>query len=419
MTDPRPVTRDWFDNTPQLPLRERDRRWSAIRKAMADQGIDALLLIGNDLSFGLGMINIRYFSQVASRHGGFMIFPSEGEPTVYVGPPHMNMPMNPYAHAQDWVPDVQTNRGLDHTLAELRRKVSPLRRLGLVFGANRFQPDNIPHTVHAKILAALKDVEITDFSPVVFDLRLIKSEDEVAMLRRAGKTHEKVVQAMIDTAAPGVTEAAVYAAMIHEQIRLGGEAEIFNFFLSGPIDSPDRQHLLHGIDANISPTQRVLRNGDTIISESHCKCAGYMTQAEMTVAVGEPPAPYRRLFDAAVECFHAALPHLVPGKPIREALAAERAVLDKYGLDWCEIGFHGHGLGSPEDPTTIYMEDRDRTWPNGAEDTVLRENMVLATNIDIFDPAFRDDVGVMYCNTVLVRPQPEVLIRLPTELPVK
>lgn len=415
----RPPTREIFNNIPQLPLSERDRRWAAIRARMHAKRIDCLLVIGNDLSFGLGMVNVRYMSQIAARHGGYLLFPLEGEPAGFFGPPHMSIPTNPYALGQDWVKDVQANRGIQPVLKALRERVRPLRKLGIVSGANRLQPDNIPHLVHKAIVESLSDIEIVDASGIIFDLRVIKSEDELDFLRRAGKLHEKVVQAMIDSAGPGVSEAEVYAAMTYAHIRHGGEAEIFNLFLSGPTGAPEQQHLLHGLDPNVSPTQRILQPGDTVISETHSKYGGYMTQAEMTVCVGQPPDRYRRIYNAAVECLDAAIEKLKPGNTLLDALNAEKQVMRKYGLDWVELGFHGHGLGSPEDPCAIYMGDVETTWPNGAEHTILQENMVLATNIDIHDPAFRSDVGVMYCNTVIVKPVPEVLIDLPRSLPIK
>ena len=415
----RKPSRQVFDNIPQLPLRERDRRYNAIRSEMSKRAIDALLVIGNDLSFGLGMANIRYFSQVASRHGGFLLFPLKGEPSVYVGPPHMAAPYNPYTVSQEWVKDVRFSPGIEGVIKILREQVSPLKKVGIVMGANPFQPDNVPHTVWARIQELLKDVEIVDFSKFIYDLRAIKSEDELAFLRKAGRLHETMIKAMIDTAAPGVTEGQVYGAMIDAHLSNGGEAEIFNLFHSGPINSPDQEMLLHGLDPNLSPTQRVLQLGDTLISETHSKYAGYMTQAEMTVCIGDPPDQYKRIFDAAVECLHAATEKLKPGNLFLDALNAERGVMRKYGLKWLELGFHGHGLGSPEDPTAIFMGDSETTWPNGAENTVLQENMVLATNIDIHDPAFRTDVGVMYCNTVIIKPKPEVLVKIPETLPVK
>jgi len=160
----RQPTREIFDNTPQLPLRERDRRWDAIRSRMAAEGIDALIVIGNDLSFGLGMANIRYFSQIASRHGGYLLFPLSGDPAAFIGAPHMSAPSHPFLLSQEWVKNIQANHGIDGVLEALKERISPLKKVGIVSGANRLQPDNIPHLVYARILESLKGIEIVDAS---------------------------------------------------------------------------------------------------------------------------------------------------------------------------------------------------------------------------------------------------------------
>jgi hypothetical protein len=58
------ATRELFKYVPQMPLRERDRRWDRLRKKMLMAGIDALVLLGNDIYWGMGMANLRYLFQV-------------------------------------------------------------------------------------------------------------------------------------------------------------------------------------------------------------------------------------------------------------------------------------------------------------------------------------------------------------------
>ena len=146
-----------------------------------------------------------------------------------------------------------------------------------------------------------------------------------------------------------------------------------------------------------------------------------MTAAEFTVCVGTPPQKYRRLFDAAVECLNAAMAKLKPGNAFIDALEAEKRVLKKYGLGWLELGFHGHGLGSPESPQAVYMGMNPDTWMVSPEqeNIIFQENMVVGTNIDVYDPDWRSDVGVMFGDTVLIREKPELLVNVPQFLPVK
>src|SRR5574342_345544 len=89
---------------PQLSLKERDRRWSAVRERMVAKGIDCLVVWGNTISQGLGMTNVRYLTQVGSWHGGIALFPLEGEVTLFSAPRHMSLPYNGYLAVQPRVP---------------------------------------------------------------------------------------------------------------------------------------------------------------------------------------------------------------------------------------------------------------------------------------------------------------------------
>src|SRR5512139_1971493 len=96
---------------PRLSLQERNRRWLSIREMMAIQGLDCLLLVGNDRFWGLGMTNMRYLTHIGSQMAGFAVFPVEGEPVVWTGVPHMNSPTSIYCYNQDWVNDIRVNFG--------------------------------------------------------------------------------------------------------------------------------------------------------------------------------------------------------------------------------------------------------------------------------------------------------------------
>jgi Xaa-Pro aminopeptidase len=179
-----------------------------------------------------------------------------------------------------------------------------------------------------------------------------------------------------------------------------------------------RRYLLHGIAPPNAPSARPLERGDVIVCEFHCSVAGYLSAAEFSLTIGPAPAPVRHIHDTQVACLTEALPHFRAGGRVGDLLEAMRRPCFRAGLDYLELGFHGHGLASPEFPTVVYKQGHGALGGEGMEDYVLRESMVFGTNIDLFDPGWKDDVGLMLGDTVVVTPQGgRRLCNVPLELP--
>jgi Xaa-Pro aminopeptidase len=206
-----------------------------------------------------------------------------------------------------------------------------------------------------------------------------------------------------------VKECELFAEMVRAEIAHGGEAFIFNLLASGSVtDTRHIQHLLHGRGQTLSPTTRPLQKGDLIITEFHTSYGGYLTGCEKSVFIGEPPKQLKRIHDVAVECLEEGVQKFRPGVTIGEALEAFRRPAVKAKMDYVELGFHGHGLASPEFPTMVYAAKKpeakkrsgsapDKSWTGlyGLSSIEIKENMVFSTNIDIHDPTWRNDVGIM------------------------
>jgi Xaa-Pro aminopeptidase len=227
---------------------------------------------------------------------------------------------------------------------------------------------------------------------------------------------------MIQTAGPGVGENEVYAAMMRTQIVEGGEPNLFNLMSSGPIDEGGgmRRRLLHGNDQPLCPINRKLERGDLIICEFHVSYGGYLTGVEFSVFVGQPPAELLELHKVAVECLHAAVEHCRPGVTVHELAAAMRHPVVSRGMDYLELGFHNHGLSSADFPTIVYKPGLGLMGGDHMPAFVLGENMVLGTNIDIHNPKWKTDVGIMLGDTLQVTAAGgRRLVDIPLDLPVR
>jgi Xaa-Pro aminopeptidase len=282
--------------------------------------------------------------------------------------------------------------------------------IGLVSFKGSFRSGTISYQEYETLLSGLPNAHFVDATALLDRVRLIKSAEEIEMLKRSGEITQAKIEAMINMAHPGVKECELFAEMVKTEIAMGGEAFVFNLLASGSVtDTTATQHLLHGRAQSLCPTMRPLEKGDLIITEFHTSYGGYLTGYEKSVFLGTPPRELTRIHDVAVECLEQGIERLRPGITIGEALEGFRGPARKAGIDYVELGFHGHGLASPEFPTMVYPGKSTATGPGqtaaapfsddvgfyGLTSIELKEDMVLSTNIDIHDPVWRKDVGIM------------------------
>jgi Xaa-Pro aminopeptidase len=269
----------------------------------------------------------------------------------------------------------------------------------------------------------LPGAEFVEAGGLLQEARMRKSDEEIELLRRASGIAREVLDALVAVARPGVTEAVVYAEMLKAQICAGAEPQLFNLLTSGPVDHPGSElwPTLHGREQPLTPSMRPLGAGDIVLAEWHTKYGGYLSHTEYTVYLGpRAPSELLAIWEVALACLDASKAALTPGRTLREAWTMVRAPAKEAGVDWVELGFHGHGLGSPEFPAVVYEEGYGSKHLNGTAigDLVLEEGMTFGNNIDLHDSRWRVDVGCMLADFMVVRPGgAECLVGVPRELP--
>lgn len=315
------------------------------------------------------------------------------------------------------------SRGIVEIAAELRDRGLDKAHIGLVGFTSTIQttPTFLAGDINA-LEKHLPDARFTDFSYALQELRMVKSEEEIGLMREGANVSRMVVDALTRSARPGATEAEVYAEMIRTQIANGAEPNIFNLLASGPVEhsSGELWHLLHGLDQPAVPTTRPLADGDLLVTEWHTKFGGYLVHTEYTVYVGRKvPKELQDIWTVSLECLDISRDVFVPGTTLREAWEAIRRPCEKAGYDFVELGFHAMGLASPEFPTVIYRPGYGSDALNGSRigDLVLEEGMTFGNNIDLHNPAWKPDVGCMLSDFMVVRPGgAELLVNTPREI---
>ena len=140
--------------------------------------------------------------------------------------------------AQNWVADVRDGRNrwsqnAIERLKELKLEKGTIGISGLA-GLVRAPEGIIPYSSVKAIQEALPHAKLVNATDMMQDVRAVKSAEEVSMLERSAAIIEKAIEAMKQTAKPGVSEKEVYATMLHAMLSNGGELPTLFFLSAGP-----------------------------------------------------------------------------------------------------------------------------------------------------------------------------------------
>lgn len=353
-------------------LRARAERARAL---MDQRGIDVLLATG-DFSAGL---NYYYFSghqprdyQLNYSRPHVMVLPREGEPFLYVY--NVN---EQNARDLSWVEDVVPyNPPFDGAdLGEhLRKRGFGGARIGAELGID--QRVAMPLTEYQRMLEGLPDATFVDAGDLLWQLRMIKSEAELAYIREADRINGEAHKLALSRIKPGDSEIDV--------ARIYGEA----FAACGSVRPPYGQILIVSEAKSRALGHRsrmlgplpeyTLGDGDLLFVDSGVVVEGYWGEFNRMGVVGEATPAKVRHHDAIRTIIKRAIEEaLVPGRTYREImedmvrytleLGYTRDHLKQYvGPPYFHL-CHGIGLTSSE-PPFVRMDSED----------VLQAGMVLS-----------------------------------------
>ncbi|WP_187238279.1 M24 family metallopeptidase, partial [Actinomadura sp. HBU206391] len=191
---------------------------------------------------------------------------------------------------------------------------------------------------HYRTLAG-RVAEVVDLNAAYTAMRLVKSAEEVAALRKAAALTDATVAALERALCEDVTEHELVAEMERSYVTAGGMHHIH--YLG--ITSMERPSLC--VPAQW-PTDRRIHHGDVVTCEISVAVAPeYAGQLLRTFTVCAPPTPqYARLHAVAEEAFDAIRARLTPGTHARELVAAG-AVIEAAGYTAVDDLVHGFGGG--------------------------------------------------------------------------
>ncbi|MGG7539756.1 M24 family metallopeptidase [Sinorhizobium alkalisoli] len=199
----------------------------------------------------------------------------------------------------------------------------------------------MPVGIHRALTARFSQAEFVEISPLIEDLRLIKSDEEVRLLELGGQLAKIGANAFLEALHENVTELAVAAHAVAETNKAMGALSI-NGLTSTYAYAQFGDHTL---TPHLHPTSRRLKRGDLVALNIFPVMWGYCTELERTFVFGEPTQAQKKPLDAVNEAFDAIKLALQPGVTMSDMALMEREIFRKVDLaDYVRHGT-GHALG--------------------------------------------------------------------------
>lgn len=258
---------------------------------------------------------------------------------------------------------------------------------------------------HARLAAGLPSATLQDATALVNWVRLIKSDQEIAYMRRAATIAERAMDAGISSIAEGVRECDAAANVFHAQISgtdsFGGDyPAIVPLMPSG-----ERTAASH-----LTWTDERYRAGQSVNIELAGCYRRYHSPLSRTVVIGSPSAKVKDLAEIVVEGIQEVLGAIKPGITCEDVERVWSGVIAKRGLEKDNRLGYPTGLNYPPDwgEHTASLRKGDRT--------VLQPNMAF----HLMPGMWYDDYGVEISETFRVTEDGcEALAHFPRQLFVK
>lgn len=358
------------DLTPKDEIEERIEKF---RKKMEEEGIHFSIILQN--------VDLFYFTGTLQK--GVLVISVDKDPVFFV------------------------EKGLVRAAHETPLAITPIRKdkdvkdvlvdKGILKGKGGMELDVLPVLVFERWKSILGYDRLMDISPLIKDLRLVKSAFEIKQIRKSGEIISHVFEKAKSVVREGMREVDI-AAILESEGKMHGHQgflrmrglnqEMMNIYITHGFSGT----VVSGFDVPISgagvthaiaqgPSVNKVQRNIPLLIDYGGGYNGYITDETRAFVVGELKGIFIRAHEVAREIIEETMSFAKEGvnapEIFRKALyRAKREKLEEYFMGYGEgkVGFIGHGLG---------LEINELPVITPRHDVVLKEGMVFA-----FEPKF-------------------------------
>ena len=197
---------------------------------------------------------------------------------------------------------------------------------------------------------------------------IIKSNQEIAAMRQAGRILATVLEMLKSQVRPGMKTKELDIITTRELERLGAKPS-FKGYRGFPANLcvSVNDEIVHGI-----PGERVLRQGDIVSLDLGTILMGFQADAAVTVGVGEVNSQAEELMETAGGALEAGIAAAYPGARLGDISAAIQNYAESRGYSVVRE-YTGHGIGRE-----MHEEPQIPNFGSPGLGPVLKRGMTLA-----------------------------------------
>ena len=338
----------------QVPAAEIELRYTKVRARMAEKGLDALLVCGNQYAGFEGAV--RYLSgfEIVHRYV-YVLLPLEGEPILV------------FPSEARWIGDKKRPWVKKHVWADIPGQW--LLEYGQAQSWKHVGVHGMSYVMPVRDYAML---EGASFVLVPFDAafdyaRAVKSEWELEAIRRGLTILFEGFWALVRAYEPGKTEAEIMAPAVERFFARGAGPRMMNIILSGEHGEAEASFKVPG-------NRRVAADDLLLYSLEIGGPEGYWVEFSRPLIRGSLSARTAEMAAVYPEALEAARLKMKEGEPIASVHRAAAELFSRRGFGLGHLSGHSIGLTMLERPA-IGSKDR----------TILRENMVFSFHPQVVD----------------------------------
>ena len=350
-----------------------EKRWARARAAMAEEGLDALLITGEE--------NFQYFTGSTGTLGyhysctrpAVLVFPREGEAAAVAG--------EMLTHSLGMTTPVRDLRGYvaierfpyAMVIEALNDLVGAKARIGAELGHE--QRMGMPVGDYLSVVQALPQASFVDAGDLIVRLRMVKTPEEVAYMREAAAITGRARQRLFREIVPGMTERDAVRRMRQLILEEGGDRTSFVHLIAGSPGSHSQHHL-----------DRPLTKGNVFYLDAGAYVRFHTIDYARIATLGPASNRARHGHEVLLEANARMIEALRPGVRCSELHDIATRVITAAGYEIVPTGRMGHGQGICfTEPPSISPDDH----------TMLEEGMVISTEPEVAVDMLWEDVHVI------------------------